>query len=463
MRAAEWFLVMTLLAGLASNDLRAEGVALNGYRGIWYQVAPTGDQYGYKYSGGLGTYCAKHIPMAVYAPEVNKTFFVYGGTKGLRDDKPLLEMVSYYDHATGEVPRPVMILEKGTKDAHHNPTLSIDRDGYLWVFMSSHGKQDGFIYRSRAPYSIESFDRIAQKEFTYPQPWYFDGFGHVFLFTKYTAGRELYIATSPDGVTWSDDRKLVGFGGHYQVSWPGKDRLATAFDYHPSGNLDARTNLYYMETRDHGETWTSAAGTTLSLPLVSEHNDALVHDYQADGLLVYVKDLNYDSKGRPVILYVTSKGFQPGPKNDPRVWTTAHWLGDRWDIRKVTTSDHNYDTGMLHIERDGTWRVIGPTEPGPQPYCTGGEITMWVSTNEGRTWKKTADLTLGSLRNHNYARRPLNAHPGFYAFWADGDSLKPSISCLYFATRTGEVRQLPFRIRAESVTPHVVRATPPPQ
>ena len=40
---------------------------------------PSGDEYAYKYSGGLGTYCAKHQPFAVHCPEVEKTFFCYGG------------------------------------------------------------------------------------------------------------------------------------------------------------------------------------------------------------------------------------------------------------------------------------------------------------------------------------------------------------------------------------------------
>ena len=38
----------------------------DGYRGIWYMNQPSGDEYVYKYSGGLGTYCAKHKPFAVY-------------------------------------------------------------------------------------------------------------------------------------------------------------------------------------------------------------------------------------------------------------------------------------------------------------------------------------------------------------------------------------------------------------
>ena len=451
--------VLALIALLvASNQTSASDARKeDGYRGIWYSNQPSQDEYVYKYSGGLGTYCAKHLPLAVYAPAANRTFFVYGGTKGIGEPKPLLEMVGYYDHSTGMVSKPTVVTEKGTGDAHHNPTLSICKDGFLWIFASSHGGKDGLIYKSRDPYSIDEFDRMVQKEFTYPQPRYFEGFGHVFLFTKYTAGRELYVSTSKDGASWSEDRKIAGFGGHYQVSWSHENRLGTAFNWHPpAGGLNARTNLYYMETSDFGETWTTAAGKPLATPLNAPRNDALVRDYQAEGLLVYMKDLNFDKEGRPVILYLLSKGYESGPTNGPRIWMTARWTGKVWDLRRVATSDHNYDMGSLCIEEDGDWRVIAPTEPGPQAYCTGGEMAMWKSEDEGKTWAKVRDLTRNSALNHTYARRPVNAHPDFYAFWADGNALAPSESRLYFTNKTGDkVCVLPRLMTRDLMMPHL--------
>ncbi|MGC9326388.1 MAG: hypothetical protein ACP5I1_02025, partial [Candidatus Hinthialibacter sp.] len=62
-------------------------------------------------------------------------------------------------------------------------------------------------------------------------------------------------------------------------------------------------------------------------------------------------------------------------------------------------------------------------------------------------------------RNHTYARRPLKAHPDFYAFWADGDAFKPSESQLYFCNRDGtNVWMLPVKMEQDfqkpiSVTP----------
>ena len=420
-------------------ELIVKTVPAHGYEGIWYSNQPSDDKYRYKYSGGLGTYCAKHRHHAQYAPEVNKTFFVYGGTKGYRETNAVLMMVSYYDHASNQLARPAILQEKGTSDAHHNPVLEIDPQGHLWVFASAHGGKDGFIWRSTSPYSIDEFELIEQREFTYPQPRYVPDFGFLFLFTKYTGGREMYVNTSPDGLQWGDDKKISGFGGHYQTSEQHGNVRGTAFNYHPPvGGLNARTNIYYMQTNDFGDTWTNIQGDVLPTPLERPDNPALVHDYQADGKLCYLKDLIYDPDGNPVILYTLSDGFESGPENGERILTTAHWLGNEWRCNSVAAADHNYDMGSLWIEEDGTWKLIAPTEAGPQAYCTGGEVAMWQSKDTGNTWSKTRDLTQKSARNHTYIRRVLNAHPDFFAIWADGDALKPSISRLYFCNQNGD-------------------------
>jgi len=85
-----------------------------GYHGIWYFNQATKDEYKFKYSGGFATYPYQHNPIAIYRKEVDKTFFVYGGTTARKpgDKQVLLHMVSYYDHKTGEVPRPRILQQK---------------------------------------------------------------------------------------------------------------------------------------------------------------------------------------------------------------------------------------------------------------------------------------------------------------------------------------------------------------
>ncbi len=417
----------------------------DGYRGIWYMNQPQKDPYKYKYSGGLGTYPANHIPFACYSEKANKTFFCYGGTR--KDKQQLLEMVSYYDHATDRVPRPTILMDKKTEDAHDNPVISLDDEGYVWVFASSHGtSRPSYVFKSERPYSTDSFKVVRVSNFSYPEVWYMPGSGFFFLHTLYKNGRGLNWSTSRDGIEWTTPHLLAHVDqGHYQVGWPFRGKVGTAFNYHPKvGGLNARTNLYYVETPDGGKSWRTVRGAKVQTPLTQVHNEALVRDYQVEKLLVYIVDLNFDAEGRPIILYVTSRGHESGPKNDPRTWTIAHWMGIDWVFRPVTTSDSNYDAGCLHVESDGTWRIIGPTEQGPQAYNPGGEMVCWTSVDQGRTWKKERQITQRSELNHTYARRPVNAHPDFYAFWADGNARQPSESRLYFCDRSGRrVRRLP--------------------
>src|SRR5687767_10420670 len=156
----------------------------DGYRGLWYMNQPSRDEHKYKYSGGFATYPQQHVPIAIYAKAVDRTFFVYGGRP--KDQNTLLHMVSYFDHATSTVPRPAILLDKKTDDAHDNPVLSIDAQGHLWVFSNAHGtSRPSYIHRSTKPYSIDSFEKTYDGNFSYGNPWFLDRFGFLFLHTQY--------------------------------------------------------------------------------------------------------------------------------------------------------------------------------------------------------------------------------------------------------------------------------------
>ena len=469
-------LLLAIMPLRGSVDESAQTFTINtkdtGYRGIWYMNQPSGDEYVYKYSGGLGTYCAKHKPFAVYSDKVKKTFFCYGGTT-TDSNRKLLHMVSYYDHNTKMVPRPTILLDKKTSDAHDNPVISVDDKGYIWIFSTSHGtSRPSYVHKSKKPYDVNEFElidvtkiessqEVPMTNFSYMQPWHLKDKGFVCFFTryKYPVDRTICFMTSPDGVKWSRWQRLAAIDkGHYQISAAGKKKAGAAFNFHPHGKgLNWRTNLYYIETADLGKNWQSADGRKLTLPLTDSRNPALVHDYQAEGLNVYLKDIRFDRQEMPVILFLTSRGYESGPKNDPRTWTTAHWTGKKWDIRPAFVSDNNYDMGSLYIEDDGTWRIIAPTETGPQPYNPGGEMAMWISKNSGLNWQKVKQLTKDSPRNHTYARRPVDAHSDFYAIWADGHGRKPSLSCLYFCDKQGNVRMLPRDMTQEFMRPSLLK------
>ncbi|HOX38026.1 MAG TPA: BNR-4 repeat-containing protein [Candidatus Brocadiia bacterium] len=432
----------------------------DGYRCLWYTMGPNDPDYGPKYSGGLGTYCAKHYPFAVFSRQANKTFFCYGGTR--RDKRELLEMVSYYDHATGKVPRPTIVLNKHTDDAHDNPVIQVDEQGHIWLFSASHGtSRPSYISRSVKPYDIKEFEMVRQTNFSYPHLWVMPGRGFFMVHTLYeNGGRSMFQSSSSDGRQWNEPIRLSRIeAGHYQITGQSGSKIGVAFNFHPAGKgLDWRTNLYYMESDDVGKTWRAVDGQTITLPLDNKDNLALVRNYQSMGLLVYLKDVIFDSQGRPIILIVTGKGPTSGPQNDPRMFTTARWTGSAWEIRDAMPTDNNYDMGSLYLDSDTRWTLIAPTIPGPQPYNTGGEMAMWVTEDSGGKWTMTRQLTKDSKFNHTYARRPVNAHPDFYAFWADGHARQESECRLYFCNKAGDkVWRLPEKMEGEFAEPELVK------
>jgi hypothetical protein len=478
-------LFLLFLLTLAQSTLAQSPRLLNqsdtGYRGIWYSNEPSNDEYVYKYSGGLATYPANHYPFSIYIREVNKTFFCYGGTNP--SGNTLLHMVSYFDHQTGKVPRPTIVLDKETDNAHDNPVMNIDGDGFIWIFSTAHGTDSpAYITRSKRPYDISEFESVEATKlvngktvpmdnFSYLQTWYQAGKGFLNLFTHYERNvipgqptkprRTIGFMRSEDGISYSEWKDIAAISeGHYQTSGQQDKILGTTFNFHPIkagiNGLNFRTNLYYLETRDFGETWQSASAEKVQLPIKEIKNPSLVADYESQGLLVYINDLSYDELGRPVILFVTSKGFEAGPEQGPRTWNTARFTGEEWEINPVVNSDNNYDMGSLYIDQHGVWRIIGPTATGPQPYNTGGEMVLWTSADRGISWQSKV-MTSHSDRNHSYARKPVHAHPDFYAFWADGHGREKSVSQLYFSDQNGKVFLLPTAMKKDFAKPSLIK------
>lgn len=443
--------VITLI--LVSPELKCQNQRANGYKGLW-AASGTPTEYGYRYSGGMATSAAQHNPVAIYSSIAKKTYFVYGGTSD-DENNHLQIMISYFDHKTKTVPKPVIVYDKlGVNDPQDNATISIDAEGFIWVFISGNGRtRPGLIFKSSQPWSINNFDKILEGEIVFPQPWHAGENGFILMFTKVLKGRELYCKTSIDGKTWTTDQKLAGMGGHNQITNYDGNKLVSVFTYLPDGNSEKQTNIYLLQTDDLGKSWKTVDGKTVITPVTEVHNEAMIKDYESEGRLVYLKDLNFDSEGNPVILAIISRDFRPGPGGDPREWMIIHWKDNKWNFRKICESTHNHDMGSLYINGN-EWKVIGPTQPGPQKYRMGGEMALWESNDEGMTWNKTTDITINSSKNNSYARRPVNASKDFYSFWADGDAEKISGVQLYFTDIScKKVFVLPYAMKNESEKP----------
>ena len=261
MRARPAAFVALLLIALGSAAERARCTppaerTADGYRGIWYG--------GPEYGGGYALFPSQHSPMAVYSAAAKKTFFVYGGT--VAGKLRLQAMASYYDHQRGVVPRPTVVHDWGEwnlkpgqlTDAHRNPTIALDGDGRVWVSVSGHG-DNGYIYRSKAPQSVDSFELVVATPMTYPNLWWIPRQGFVFFFTKYDHHRESFWTTSPDGdgmaksETWKTPGQLSawtvgqegGKPGHglYQFTAARGGRVATVIN-NWIGRTRDRSNLF---------------------------------------------------------------------------------------------------------------------------------------------------------------------------------------------------------------------------
>ena len=111
-----YFIISQLLFICAACDSPDEAVKCNpkddGYRGIWHADLESDDEYRYiYYSGGLGTSTAKHIPLAYYAEDADKTLprdlngQVMGAVCRFGQHQHQYQRYSFYDLLCGECGR----------------------------------------------------------------------------------------------------------------------------------------------------------------------------------------------------------------------------------------------------------------------------------------------------------------------------------------------------------------------
>jgi hypothetical protein len=450
------FILVLSFSALYSN-ISAQNSRADGYKGLW-SVSLLPRESGIRFSGGAATYSSQHNPVAIFSPAAGKTFFVYGGTSE-RNKSHLQIMVSYFDHKTLMVPKPVIVFDKeGVDDPQDNATISIDSTGYIYVFISGMGRtRPGYIFKSSLPYSIDRFNLLLEGEIVFPQPWWIKDSCFVMLHTKFLRGRELFCSTGKDGKSWSPAKKIAGMGGHNLVTESDGRCVYSVFNYFPGGNPDRQTNLYLIKSDNAGKSWKTVDNKLIQLPLNDIHNDALIRDYESEKKLIYIKNVSLDANGDPVILILVSNDYRPGPTGDPREWIIVHRQDNKWIFTTVCQLFSNYDMGSIYI-KGKEWRIIGSTEPGTIKYAMGGEMAVWISYDEGNSWKKSFDITTQSSKNNSFARRPVNANKMFYSFWTDGDPEKQSECRLYFTDEScKKVWVLPYDMTKDQEKPKRLR------
>lgn len=408
-------------------------------RGVWYCCGyrvNTLPGHDYVYSGPMATYCAWHRPMAVFSPETQRTYWVYGNA----DNAPT---ITYYDHTTRRFVYPVVLGRNPDGDAHRNPTLALDEHGFLHVFYGSHGHPT-HVLRSQRPHDLSAWEAVSdlpEPHTSYPQPWLVSP-GQIMVSYRQAPGWNC-TTTTDGGRTWCEPVNIVNFGcpddAHgcaecsiYAVSIAEsageRRKVHLAWSRLGGGTPEEvatkhlwarRYNVYYAWTGDGGRTWHRSDGSDYSLPIGEDTAEKL---YDCGQRGVWLKDIQLDAAGRPLILFL-----------DAEVETFAsRWLVLRqteagWRTSEIGVSDHMYDDGGLVYLGEDDIRVYAPTTA-VQPREDGGEIEEWQSVDGGVTWANTRHLTAGSLYSHNNVKVVFGHElsPGdLRVVWSYGDSNYP--------------------------------------
>jgi len=417
-------------------------------QGVWYACGQANTYPGklYVYSGPMATYSAWHRPMAFYAPVANKTFFVFGNPKNA-------PAISYYDHARRTFAAPVVLGSNPDGDAHRNPTLAVDEQGYLYVFHGAHGHPT-HVVNSVVPYEIGRWERktdLDQRKTTYPQPWQLQP-GQLFVSFREPSGQSFRVST--DGATsWQPPVSLIQFAGSaiYAMTiaesgpYPRKVHIVwsrlgggTPEEIRTKHLWARRYNVYYACSEDGGSTWKRSDGTDYKLP-ISEQAAEKLYDSGERG--VWLKDVQVDPDRNPCVVWLDSECFTYAAS-----WKFARHAAGAWRIGAVTTSDHMYDDGALVVLARNDFRIYGPTTA-VQPHEDGGEIEEWKSTDQGSTWTNTHHVTSGSRFSHDCVKTVFNAARGdFRILWSYGDSEFPPATRDVFVYYYGEIQPAALRV-----------------
>lgn len=423
------------------------------HRGVWYACGTVNTLPGkkYVYSGPMATYSVWHRPMAIYAPAQDKTFFVYGNP----DNAPA---ISFYDHRRARFAPPVVLGSNPDGDAHRNPTLLLDEQGFLHVFFGAHGHPSQVV-KSARPFDIADWRpaaTLSDPKGTYPQPWQLTP-RELFVSYRHAPGWRCRVSRN-GAASWEPPLDVIAVPAEgklsvYAVSiaetgrYPRKLHLAWSRvgggspAEKASKHLWARRyNVYYACTDDGGRTWKRSNGARYDLPIV-EREAEKVYDCGPHG--VWLKDIQLDPRGNPCILFIDAV-----VETYESAWKFARLSGGRWLVHDVTTSDHMYDDPALVVLGEADYRIYGPSTAS-QPGEDGGEIEEWRSTDGGSTWANTRHLTAGGKLSHNCVKTVWNHERGrgdLRVIWSHGDSVFPPSTREVLLYGHGEGRDAPVLI-----------------
>jgi hypothetical protein len=475
-----------------------------------------------KYSSALGFGSQKHAPVAIERPasagsSQKYTYFVYSGPVTLdgrttiastagqgnrstssafnfaTNKSPALGIyVSKYNPSTKQVVKPILVHAKYTDDFHDNAVINMDPSGHIYVLISGRGNsRQMLLYRSDAPYSMESFTDITPDtpnvghKVSYPKFFWTKGQNGYFrlIYNDYdsSGNRDIWSAKisvngSAKAIFTTEPTSTLGGYGHYVVGDARGDNIVLAFNEH-SGGISKRTNLYYMYSDNGGESWKNINNQHINIPFsnsqalssvaVKEYND----NYQQRS--IYVKDIAFDSNPTnsvmPEIVVLGVVGVVGDVNDDLSVPSASYdryfatwyrkngaWVGARFSNQV----DHNYSTAAIH-QSDSSSVIYAQTLEGNENYLAGGSIAKGSLTDKDHTGNVLANnVATGYFSDATYCEfnniRPIHTEEveSSSSVWevATGGNPQQYVAHnpLFIVLNGGEVRQLPGSVNTNS-------------
>lgn len=284
------------------------------------------------------------------------------------------------------------LLGKGT-DNHCAPAITMDSEGYLYAMFGPHGAPFQF-RRSKHPYDASSWgpvERFGSKG-TYPSlvcgP---DDTLHCAYRGGKSSPLQLIYHTRPKDGSWSEPRALVNPavpGGYTQytnalaVSPDGSIHLAFhIYDKHPPGGK----SIGYLRSTDNGDTWESAEGRPIELP-VTPASDCFVE--QGNELDMRSSNVATDLKNNPWLIALHSESQPVSAKlwhHDGRSWIATELLPI---IRSQYPGYVMAWMGTLTFDRTGCLYIATVIQQPPVSWgAASQEIVLLTSDDLGKTFE----------------------------------------------------------------------------
>ncbi|WP_452226210.1 BNR-4 repeat-containing protein [Lacinutrix cladophorae] len=332
--------------------------------------------------------------------------------------------IAYYDHDNKKIKSKV-IFDNLEIDDHNNPSLLIDKNGYITVFFNSHLQNEKPLYmvKSSTPERIDNWNTVKELflndethyknaknlNHTYTNPIQLSAENDkIFLFWRGVDLKPNFATSIDNGETWSSGKILFKPNEVASLKVPytkvysdGVSKIHFTFtNGHPT--QETSNAIYYMYYE--AGAFYKADGTKIKtideLPIQEQDLD-VIYKQTPENNKVWNWDIAQSKNGNPIIVYAKF------PDSENHIYCYAIWKNNKW---------HNYDL----INSGTSFLDIPEGDKASEPNYSGGitidhetpntlylsvkrndffEIEKWITKDDGKTWK-VKHITNNSTKNN---------------------------------------------------------------